>query len=132
MDGSAKISSGASESSSATSAGSSSSGSGSATSASSSRGSGSSSCQCAFEVTDITLVDAMNGTYTITNTGCGEIQIYGHEQSEPDIIYIVGDLILSEGESTSVIVGFGQDVRLTSFTVQTSCGDQNYQWPSFP
>jgi hypothetical protein len=102
---------------------------------SSSVGSGSSSCQCDFEVTDITLTSGTDGSYTITNTGCGEIAISGHAQEDGAIpsSYIIGDTILSEGESTTVLIEFEVDIRLTDFRVTTpTCGDREYTWPTFP
>lgn len=134
MHGSAKISSGPSESSAGSSmlssAGSSSAGSNS----NSSRGSGgSSSCECEYVVTNIELSDGMSGSFVVTNTGCQEVELITYEPTTNLLSLIVGDFILSPGESTTVMVQYSVDIRLTQFSLFASCGFvQVYQWPDFP
>lgn len=93
--------------------------------------SSSSSCQCGFEVSGITLTSGMEGSYVVTNTGCGVLRIIRHEQVA-DFISDYSATVLQEGESATVTVAADSDIRLTSFHVVTDCRSQTYQWPDWP
>jgi hypothetical protein len=92
--------------------------------------SSSSSCQCGFEVSEITLTSAMEGSYVITNTGCGVLTIIRHEQVA-DFISSYSGTVLEEGQSTTVTVAADEDIRLTNFIVVTDCRSQTFHWPDW-
>jgi hypothetical protein len=82
-------------------------------------------------VSEITLTNGMEGSYQVTNTGCGTLEITGHTAS-PHFLWSASPSVLAEGESATVSVIAQADIRLTSFTVVTDCRSQTHQWPDWP
>lgn len=131
MSGSAKESSGPSESS-GSSAGSSSGSYDPPFPPDDSSSSSSSSCQCGWEVTDIILApSAQDGTFTLENTGCGEITVTEFFHSISGTWTPPPPVTIPEGGSQVFEFDGGADIRGTFFTVVTDCGDpQTHDWPT--
>ncbi len=96
-----------------------------------SSGSSSSSCDCDFVVDFITLEpDGPNsGSFEIENLGTCEItDITVTGTLTPSLVLVVPATIEGGGSAT-VAVYYAEDIRGTTFTVHTSCGESTHEWP---